>query len=146
MLGYAFQKGLVPLGLDSIERAVELNGVAVDINKRAIAWGRLAAHDIAQVAALVQLPLPIWGEGRGEGDTNANPLKTETPHPTPLPMGEGAGRAWRAAAVPISPEHALAAVVERRAAFLADYHDAAYAQRYRDVIARIEAAENARAR
>jgi len=37
-------------------------------------------------------------------------------------------------------------VVERRAAFLADYQDAAYAQRYRDVIARIEAAESVRAR
>jgi indolepyruvate ferredoxin oxidoreductase len=53
MLGYAFQKGLVPLALAAIERAVELNGVAVESNKRAIAWGRLAAHDPAQVEALV---------------------------------------------------------------------------------------------
>ena len=38
MLGYAFQKGAVPLSLGAIERAVELNGVAVDTNKRSFAW------------------------------------------------------------------------------------------------------------
>ena len=54
MLGYAFQKGLVPLTLAAIERAIELNGVAVDTNKRSFAWGRLAAHDRAQVEALVR--------------------------------------------------------------------------------------------
>ena len=53
LLGYAFQKGLVPLSLEAIERAVELNGVAVEMNKHAIAWGRLAAYDHARVAALV---------------------------------------------------------------------------------------------
>ena len=44
MLGYAFQKGLMPLSLAAIERAIELNGVAVEANKHAFAWGRLAAH------------------------------------------------------------------------------------------------------
>ena len=53
MLGYAFQKGLVPLGAAAISRAIELNGVAVEANKQSFAWGRLAAHDRAQVAALV---------------------------------------------------------------------------------------------
>src|SRR5207237_1101233 len=43
MLGYAFQKGLVPLSLKAIERAIELNGAAVEMNKRALAWGRLDA-------------------------------------------------------------------------------------------------------
>ncbi len=51
MLGYAFQKGLVPLGLDAILRAIELNGVAIETSKRTFAWGRLAAHDPAAVAA-----------------------------------------------------------------------------------------------
>ena len=41
MLGYAWQKGLVPLSLDALERAIELNGVAVETNKRTFAWGRL---------------------------------------------------------------------------------------------------------
>ena len=54
MLGYAFQKGLVPLTLAAIARAIELNGVAVDTNKRSFGFGRLAAHDRAQVEALVR--------------------------------------------------------------------------------------------
>ncbi|HUK60706.1 MAG TPA: indolepyruvate ferredoxin oxidoreductase family protein [Stellaceae bacterium] len=45
MLGYAFQKGMLPLGLAAIERAIELNGVAVEANKHTFNWGRLAAHD-----------------------------------------------------------------------------------------------------
>jgi indolepyruvate ferredoxin oxidoreductase len=51
MLGYAVQKGLIPLGLDAIERAIELNGVAVENSKRTFNWGRLAAHDRAAVEA-----------------------------------------------------------------------------------------------
>jgi indolepyruvate ferredoxin oxidoreductase len=52
MLGYAFQKGLVPLGLTAITRAIELNGVAVDSNKQCFVWGRLAAADRTQVETL----------------------------------------------------------------------------------------------
>ena len=54
MLGFAFQQGLVPLGLAAIERAIELNGVQVENNKRTFAWGRLAAHDRATVEALAR--------------------------------------------------------------------------------------------
>jgi indolepyruvate ferredoxin oxidoreductase len=53
MLGYAFQKGSLPLTLAAIERAIALNGVAVDANKRSFGFGRLAAHDRGQVEALV---------------------------------------------------------------------------------------------
>jgi indolepyruvate ferredoxin oxidoreductase len=49
MLGFAWQRGTIPLMLDSIEQAIELNGVAVDANKRAFLWGRRAAHDRAAV-------------------------------------------------------------------------------------------------
>ena len=49
MLGYAWQKGWVPLSLEALMRAVELNGAAVEMNKAAFNWGRLAAHDIAKV-------------------------------------------------------------------------------------------------
>jgi indolepyruvate ferredoxin oxidoreductase len=52
MLGYAWQKGWIPLGLESLLRAIELNAVAVDNNKAAFAWGRRAAHDPASVEAL----------------------------------------------------------------------------------------------
>jgi indolepyruvate ferredoxin oxidoreductase len=51
MLGYAWQKGLVPLAFEAIDRAIELNGVAVETSKRTFAWGRLAAHNIAAVQA-----------------------------------------------------------------------------------------------
>ena len=45
LLGYAFQIGRVPVSLEALDRAIELNGRAVATNRRAFAWGRLAAHD-----------------------------------------------------------------------------------------------------
>jgi indolepyruvate ferredoxin oxidoreductase len=45
MLGYAWQKGWIPLSHASLQRAIELNAVAVDQNKAAFEWGRRAAHD-----------------------------------------------------------------------------------------------------
>jgi indolepyruvate ferredoxin oxidoreductase len=52
MLGYAWQKGWVPLSQAALLRAIELNGVQVELNKAAFAWGRRAAHDLAAVQAL----------------------------------------------------------------------------------------------
>ena len=52
MLGAAWQRGLVPLRRAAIERAIELNGVAIEANMRAFEWGRRAAHDLASVEAL----------------------------------------------------------------------------------------------
>jgi indolepyruvate ferredoxin oxidoreductase len=49
MLGYAWQKGWIPLQLDSLMRAMELNAVAIAQNKLAFEWGRRAAHDAAAV-------------------------------------------------------------------------------------------------
>jgi indolepyruvate ferredoxin oxidoreductase len=103
LLGYAFQRGLIPLGLDAIMRAIELNGVMVEDNTRAFAWGRLAAHDRAKVEAVAR------------PDADAMP----------------------------APED-VAGLVARHAAVLADYQDAAYAQRYREAVAAVEAAEIAR--
>src|SRR3546814_7356490 len=45
MLGYASQLGLLPVSPEAIERAVEINGVAVPFNKAAFALGRLQAVD-----------------------------------------------------------------------------------------------------
>ncbi|MDT3735600.1 MAG: indolepyruvate ferredoxin oxidoreductase family protein [Denitratisoma sp.] len=59
MLGYAWQKGRVPLSLDALMRAIELNGVAVDDNKAAFLWGRRAAHDPAAVERLVAEAEPV---------------------------------------------------------------------------------------
>jgi indolepyruvate ferredoxin oxidoreductase len=49
MLGFAWQKGCVPLEEAALMRAIELNGVSIDFNKQAFNWGRLAAHDLAAV-------------------------------------------------------------------------------------------------
>lgn len=54
MLGYAWQKGRVPLSHASLMRAIELNGVQVENNKAAFEWGRRAAHDLASVQALLK--------------------------------------------------------------------------------------------
>ena len=51
MLGYAVQKGLIPLSVESIQQAIRLNGTFVDGNLRTFALGRLAAHDPAALAA-----------------------------------------------------------------------------------------------
>ncbi len=52
LLGYAWQKGRVPLGHAALMRAMELNGVQVDNNKAAFEWGRRCANDLAAVQAL----------------------------------------------------------------------------------------------
>jgi indolepyruvate ferredoxin oxidoreductase len=49
LLGFAYQKGLVPVSAEALERAIELNGVAVDFNHHAFRWGRWAALDRAAV-------------------------------------------------------------------------------------------------
>ncbi|SEQ12653.1 indolepyruvate ferredoxin oxidoreductase [Pseudomonas sp. NFACC02] len=51
MLGYAYQLGLIPLTSAAIEKAIELNGVAVNLNQQAFLWGRRAAFDLPAVQA-----------------------------------------------------------------------------------------------
>jgi len=45
MLGYAWQRGKIPISEAAILRAIELNAVAVEANRKAFAWGRKAADD-----------------------------------------------------------------------------------------------------
>ncbi|HUA54070.1 MAG TPA: indolepyruvate ferredoxin oxidoreductase family protein, partial [Candidatus Sulfotelmatobacter sp.] len=56
LLGFAVQRGLIPLSPEAIERAIELNNVAVAFNKRAFLWGRRAGHDLAAVERLAAPP------------------------------------------------------------------------------------------
>src|SRR3954449_3407480 len=49
MLGFAFQRGAIPLSLEAIMKAIDLNGAAIEMNKLAFSWGRLAAHDLQRV-------------------------------------------------------------------------------------------------
>jgi indolepyruvate ferredoxin oxidoreductase len=53
VLGYAWQKGWIPLSQASLMRAIELNAVQVDANKAAFEWGRWAAQDPKRVEALL---------------------------------------------------------------------------------------------
>src|SRR5262249_3969683 len=57
LVGYAYQIGALPLSAAAIEKAIELNGEAVEMNKAAFGWGRVAAIDPAKVEALV-MPAP----------------------------------------------------------------------------------------
>ncbi len=59
VLGYAWQKGWIPLRRESLLRAIELNEVAVEKNKAAFEWGRRCAHDWAAVQALLKPAAPI---------------------------------------------------------------------------------------
>jgi indolepyruvate ferredoxin oxidoreductase len=64
MLGYAWQRGRIPLLEASLLRAIELNGVGIESNKKSFLWGRRAAVDLKRVervamptqAIVVQMP------------------------------------------------------------------------------------------
>ena len=106
LLGFAWQKGWVPVSEASLDKAIVMNGAAVEMNRQAFLWGRRAAVDQGAVERLL----------------------------TPAPV------------IPIRPASAsetLDARIARRATFLTDYQDAAYARRYTDFVARVRAAEAA---
>ena len=54
MMGFAYQKGLLPLSASAIEQAIEVNGVAIKLNIQAFQLGRLAAHDPARLVAMMK--------------------------------------------------------------------------------------------
>src|SRR5205807_9307960 len=56
MLGYAYQKGLGPGSAEAIDRAIELNAVAVEFNRSAFRWGRRATVDRPLVEARANPP------------------------------------------------------------------------------------------
>jgi indolepyruvate ferredoxin oxidoreductase len=54
MLGFAYQKGWLPVSGTALERAIELNGVAIEFNKQSFLWGRRAAVDLAKVERIAR--------------------------------------------------------------------------------------------
>ncbi|KLJ00623.1 indolepyruvate ferredoxin oxidoreductase family protein [Luteimonas sp. FCS-9] len=163
ILGYAWQRGLVPLSFDAIMRAVELNGAAVEMNKTAFAWGRLAVVDPATVEAAAGLvrnapnaaerpvhELPVLPPGEWEtsewGATSAPRPTREEADLRHVPAHDADADA--VAFLPLDDlrlSRSLDELVARRAAFLTDYQDAAYARRYTGFVARVREAETARA-
>lgn len=62
LLGYAWQSGLVPVSLEALLQAIEINGVKIEENQRALAWGRLAVQDrghVLDAAGLVTVAQPV---------------------------------------------------------------------------------------
>jgi indolepyruvate ferredoxin oxidoreductase len=49
LLGFAYQKGAVPLHANALEQAILMNGEAVAMNTEAFRWGRVAAHDLTKI-------------------------------------------------------------------------------------------------
>jgi indolepyruvate ferredoxin oxidoreductase len=101
MLGYAFQKGRIPLSEQALLRAIELNGVGIESNKKSFLWGRRAAVDLKRVEAI------------------AIPAK----------------------AIVVQMPKSLDKLIETRVAFLTDYQDAAYAERYLKLVKLVRGAE-----
>ncbi len=128
MLGYAWQKGFVPVSMEALMRAIELNGAAIELNKRAFYWGRLAAHDIASVkkaAAVRSAPAFIDFVGASEAATDAHE------HLATSAAFEGFGKLAQS----------LDETIALRVKYLSEYQDTAYAQRYKALVAQVRAAE-----
>ncbi len=58
LLGYAWQQGWVPVSAASLDKAIVLNGAAVEMNRQAVLWGRRAAVDLAAVEKAA-FPAPV---------------------------------------------------------------------------------------
>jgi len=68
MLGLAWQRGLIPISEEALFKAVELNGVAIEMNKLAVTWGRRAGHDPAMVRKMA-----LSGAHEGPGEMTTEP-------------------------------------------------------------------------
>ncbi|MCF4992590.1 indolepyruvate ferredoxin oxidoreductase family protein, partial [Pseudomonas gessardii] len=105
MLGYAYQKGWLPVGEAALLQAIELNGTAVPFNLSAFAWGRRSAEDLPRVLRKLE----------AGNVQNADRRQSQS----------------------------LEETLERRVAFLTAYQNKAYAQRYRQRVEQVMAAETA---
>ena len=162
ILGYAWQRSLVPISFDALMRAIELNGAAIEMNKTAFAWGRLAAIDPVSVAEAAGVTRKV--------QTQAEATPRDLPHLAP---GDWEGNEWGATSAPRATRNedelrhvpakadsdnvaflplddlrlsrSLDELISRRVSFLTEYQDAAYAKRYTDFVAKVREAEQQRA-
>ena len=114
VLGYAWQRGWLPLRHASLIRAIELNDVSVEKNKAAFEWGRRAAHDLAEVRRTIAA-LPT---GRTDSAAGGKVIALHTPK-------------------------ARDAMIATRVEHLSAYQNAAYARRYQTIVEKVRAAEQA---
>jgi len=101
LVGYAWQKGLIPVSQEAIFKAIELNGVRAEWNQQSFEWGRRAAHDLNSVVALLD-------------------DKPTTEDQIDVPLEE---------------------LIEHRVGELTRYQNADYAERYRELVNKIQQAE-----
>lgn len=114
LLGFAWQKGLVPLGLDALEQAVRLNGVAVDANLQAFLWGRRLAEQPNKVADIAGLDAPAEAQAESQIESNSTQA---------------------------AESEQLEDIVAFRVAQLCQYQNRAYARRYRALVDKVKAVE-----
>ncbi|HXJ84423.1 MAG TPA: indolepyruvate ferredoxin oxidoreductase family protein [Candidatus Methylomirabilis sp.] len=113
MMGVAYQAGALPISAESIERAIRLNGVAVDMNLLAFRWGRAAVVDGKHVEAAMK---------RATGKvTEPTVLSAEDRR-----LVDSAGASGE-----------LLRLIEVRAPDLRQYQNADYARRYVDFVKRV---------
>ncbi|WP_406280472.1 indolepyruvate ferredoxin oxidoreductase family protein [Embleya sp. NBC_00896] len=113
LIGAAFQHGCLPLSADAIERAIRLNGAAVDKNLAAFAWGRAMVVDPAAVlAAAVEAP----------------PLAVVQVDAASIELAARSGA-----------DAELRDILATRIADLTGYQDAAYARRYAEDVRAVRA-------
>jgi indolepyruvate ferredoxin oxidoreductase len=122
MLGAAYQAGALPISAASIERAIRLNGVSVEMNLLAFRWGRVAVVDRKQVEAAV---------------AQATTRAAEQP---PVLSAEA-----RALVDRVGASDELQRLLEIRVPELIAYQNAAYAGEYVDFVARVARVEAERA-
>ncbi len=122
VLGYAYQKGWLPLSRESLERAIELNAVQVERNKLAFLWGRRAALDPALVTRLAK-PSTAGPSVSADG---AQVIELRRP------VGQ------------VRNAQDLDALIERRSGFLVGYQGKRLAKRYRRLVDKVRRAEEER--
>ncbi|MCZ6473528.1 MAG: indolepyruvate ferredoxin oxidoreductase family protein [SAR324 cluster bacterium] len=129
MMGAAYQAGLIPLRAESIEEAIQVNGVAVDQNIRAFRWGRKFIHSPDEVNALIR---------RGP----------ETPHARQAALDKlknfapSAMAGFEALEARFPKGEALADILHPRVADLILYQNTAYAGTYLDFVSEVAEKEH----
>ena len=117
LMGYAWQKGWIPLQLVAIEKAIELNAVAVANNLKAFAIGRVAAGRPEQIKPFVRTGSEVkiieFKRIAKDGQTHLS-------------------------------ETALDALIQSRSAELVNYQNTAYANRYIKLVQQIRTLEKER--
>ncbi len=124
VVGIAFQRGLIPVTAASIERAIELNGVAIELNLEAFRLGRRLAADPELLASL------------SESDTSEEDASSAPALPASL-----AELATRATGTELATDDALHDVIAWRLPELVGWQDEAYARTYATAVRRVRDAE-----